>query len=132
MVKRSLSCRDHQFADNIIHLLLGRIDGAPAGTKGVSLFIVPKKKIVHKVLKDNNVITAGEFQKLGQRGYCTSHLVFENSEAWLVGEPNKGLSYMFQMMNEARIATGRMGAGIASAAYYSSLAYAKERPHTGG
>ena len=64
---------------------------------------------------------AGEFQKLGQRGYCTSHLVFENSEAWLVGEPNKGLSYMFQMMNEARIATGRMGAGIASAAYYSSL-----------
>ncbi len=123
-----ISAGDHQYTDNIVHLLLGRIDGAPAGTKGVSLFVVPKKKITDNGLEDNHVITAGEFEKLGQRGYCTSHLVFENSEAWLVGEPNKGLSYMFQMMNEARIATGRMGAGIASAAYYSSLAYAKERP----
>lgn len=123
-----ISAGDHQFADNIVHLLLGRLEGAPAGTKGVSLFVVPKHKITSSGLEDNHVITAGEFEKLGQRGYCTSHLVFENSEAWLVGEPNKGLNYMFQMMNEARIATGRMGAGIASAAYYSSLAYAKERP----
>jgi len=123
-----ISAGDHQFADNIVHLLLGRVDGAPEGTKGVSLFVVPKYKPDNELLEDNHVITAGEFEKLGQKGYCTSHLVFENSEAWLVGEENRGLTYMFQLMNEARIATGRMGAGIASAAYYASLQYAKERP----
>lgn len=124
-----ISSGDQQFVDNIIHLVLARIDGAPAGTKGVSLFVVPKHRITPDGgLEDNHVITAGEFEKLGQRGYCTSHLVFEESEGWLVGEANRGLSYMFQMMNEARIATGRMGAGIASAAYYASLEYAHERP----
>jgi alkylation response protein AidB-like acyl-CoA dehydrogenase len=123
-----ISSGDHQFAENIIHLTLARIDGAPVGTKGVSLFVVPAKKLEGDGLGERQVITAGEFEKLGQRGYCTSHLVFEEAEGYLVGEPHKGLSYMFQMMNEARIATGRMGAGIASAAYYASLAYAKERP----
>jgi butyryl-CoA dehydrogenase len=124
-----ISSGDQQFVDNIIHLVLARIEGAPAGTKGVSLFVVPKKKIAADgSLEDNHVTTAGEFEKLGQRGYCTSHLVFEESEGWLVGEANRGLNYMFQMMNEARIATGRMGAGIASAAYYASLEYAHERP----
>ena len=123
-----ISSGDQQYVDNIIHLVLARIDGAPAGTKGVSLFVVPKKKSEGDALVDNHVITAGEFEKLGQRGYCTAHLVFEESEGWLVGEANRGLSYMFQMMNEARIATGRMGAGIASAAYYASLQYAHERP----
>jgi len=121
-----ISSGDQQYVDNIIHLVLGRIEGAPAGTKGVSLFVVPKTLVDSG--QDNHVITAGEFEKLGQRGYCTSHLVFENSQGWLVGEPNRGLTYMFQMMNEARIATGRMGAGIASAAYYASLQYAHERP----
>lgn len=119
-----ISSGDHQFAENIIHLTLARIEGAPAGTKGVSLFVVPARKGTG----ERQVITAGEFEKLGQRGYCTSHLVFEDAEGYLVGEPHQGLSYMFQMMNEARIATGRMGAGIASAAYYASLNYAKERP----
>ncbi len=124
-----ISSGDHQFAENIIHLVLARVDGAPEGTKGVSLFVVPKFKTgTDGKLIDNQVITAGEFEKLGQRGYCTSHLVFENSEAWLVGEENRGLTYMFQLMNEARVATGRMGAGIASAAYYASLQYARERP----
>ena len=68
---------------------------------------------------------------MGQKGYCTTHIVFGDNEdcrGWLLGESNKGLSYMFQMMNEARIATGRMGTAIASAAYYSSLKYANERP----
>lgn len=124
-----ISSGDHQYADNIIHLVLARLDGAPEGTKGVSLFVVPKFTGTDKAsFKNNHVITAGEFEKLGQRGYCTSHLVFENAEGWIVGEPNKGLLYMFQMMNEARVATGRMGAGIASAAYYASLQYANERP----
>ncbi|MFT6970968.1 MAG: alkylation response protein AidB-like acyl-CoA dehydrogenase [Roseivirga sp.] len=124
-----ISSGDHQFADNIIHLVLARLEGAPSGIKGVSLFVVPKNKIAaNGSLSYNQVIVAGEFEKLGQRGYCTAHLVFEESQGHLVGEANKGLSYMFQMMNEARIATGRMGTGIASAAYFASLEYAKERP----
>lgn len=124
-----ISSGDHQFADNIIHLVLARVNGAPEGTKGVSLFVVPKHKInTSGNLGESQVIVAGEFEKLGQRGYCTSHLAFDDSEGWLVGEENHGLMYMFQMMNEARVATGRMGAGIASAAYYASLQYANERP----
>lgn len=119
-----ISAGDHQYAENIIHLVLARTVGAPAGTKGVSLFVVPRITADGKV----QVTTASEIEKLGQRGYCTSHLAFEGAQGHLVGEENKGLSYMFQMMNEARIATGRMGAGIASAAYYASLQYANERP----
>lgn len=126
-----ISSGDHQYAENFVHLVLARIEGAPAGTKGVSLFVVPKfRPVADGQLVGNDVFTAGEFQKLGQRGYCTTHLVFgENNDcqAWLVGEPNKGLAYMFQLMNEARIATGRAGAAIASAAYYASLQYAHER-----
>lgn len=123
-----ISSGDHQFAENIIHLVLARIEGAPSGTKGVSLFVVPKRKLNGDILGEEQVITASEFEKMGQKGYCTAHLVFEEAEGFIVGEPHKGLNYMFQMMNEARIATGRMGAGIASAAYYASLAYARERP----
>ena len=127
-----ISAGDHQFADNFVHLVLARIEGAPAGTKGVSLFVVPKNRpTTNSGLEPNDVAVAGEFEKMGQRGYCTTHIVFgdnNDSRGWLVGEANKGLSYMFQMMNEARVATGRMGAGIAAAAYYSSLKYANERP----
>lgn len=127
-----ISAGDHQFADNFVHLVLARIDGAPAGTKGVSLFVVPKNRPTQNDgLEPNDVEVAGEFEKMGQRGYCTTHIVFGDngdSRGWLVGEANKGLMYMFQMMNEARVATGRMGAGIAAAAYYSSVKYANERP----
>jgi butyryl-CoA dehydrogenase len=126
-----ISGGDHEYAGNIIHLLLARIEGAPAGTKGISLFIVPKYKISpDQTLENNDVITAGDFQKMGQRGYCTAHLVFgdhDDCAGYLVGEENKGLLYMFQMMNDARIAVGRGGAAIASAAYYASLQYAQER-----
>jgi len=126
-----ISSGDHQYAENFVHLVLARIEGAPAGTKGVSLFVVPKFRLDESKLENNHVTVAGEFDKLGQRGYCTTHLIFgETGECrgWLLGQPNQGLTYMFQMMNEARIATGRMGTGIASAAYYASLQYAKERP----
>ena len=127
-----ISAGDHQFSDNFVHLVLARIDGAPAGTKGVSLFVVPKNRPTsNDGFEPNDVAVAGEFEKMGQRGYCTTHIVFgdhNDSRGWLVGEANKGLSYMFQMMNEARVATGRMGAGIAAAAYYSSIKYANERP----
>lgn len=127
-----ISGGDHEYNENFIHLLLARIEGAPAGTKGISLFVVPKKRIAEDGnLLPNDVITAGDFQKMGQRGYCTAHLVFgENDDcrAWLVGEPHQGLKYMFQMMNDARISVGRGGLSIASAAYHASLQYAKERP----
>lgn len=128
-----ISASDHQFANNFIHLVLARVDGAPAGTKGVSLFVVPQYLVNDdgSLGAYNHVDIVGEFEKLGQRSYCTNHLAFGDSGesiGYLVGEEHKGLNYMFQMMNEARIATGRMGVGIASAAYYASLQYAKERP----
>jgi alkylation response protein AidB-like acyl-CoA dehydrogenase len=126
-----ISGGDNHFSDNIVHLLLARIEGASAGTKGISLFVVPKNRPnADDTLTPNGVFTAGDFQKLGQRGYATTHLVFGDTECrgWLVGEPHKGLNYMFQMMNGARISVGRHGVSIATAAYYASLQYAKERP----
>lgn len=126
-----ISGGDHEYCENIVHLLLARVDGAPAGTKGISLFVVPKNRIVADGLAPNDVQTAGDFQKMGQKGYCTTHLVFgenDDCQAWLVGEENRGLTYMFKMMNEARIGVGRGGVAIASAAYHASLQYANERP----
>lgn len=127
-----ISGGDHEFAENFVHMVLARIDGAPAGTKGISLFAVPKKRINPEGrLVSNDVTTAGEFQKMGQRGYCTTHLIFgekDDCQGWLVGRPNEGLKHMFQMMNGARIAVGRGGAAIALAAYHTSLEYARERP----
>ncbi|WP_299253852.1 acyl-CoA dehydrogenase [uncultured Aquimarina sp.] len=127
-----ISGGDHQYADNFVHLVLARIEGAPAGTKGISLFIVPKKRPDgNGGLVTNDVTTVADFQKMGQRGYCTTHLGFgdaDDCKGWLVGEAHQGLKYMFLMMNGARIAVGRGAAAIATAAYQASLQYAKERP----
>lgn len=126
-----ISAGEHEACENFIHLTLARIKGAPAGTKGISLFVVPKYIEQNGELIYNHVTCAGDFQKLGQRGYATTHLIFGESgitKGFLVGEANKGLSYMFQMMNSARIAVGQTAAAVASAAYYASLYYANERP----
>ncbi len=127
-----ISGGDNNFTENVVHLVLARIEGAPKGTKGISLFVVPKNRpTADGGLEWNDVTTVADFQKLGQRGYCTTHLGFgdkEDCKGWLVGEPHKGLHYMFLMMNAARIAVGRGASAIASAAYYASLAYANERP----
>ncbi len=127
-----ISGGDHQYAENIVHLLLARIEGAPKGTKGISLFVVPKNRPdAHGTLTPNDVTTVADFQKMGQKGYCTTHLGFGDAgdcRGFLVGEPNKGLHYMFMMMNGARIAVGRGASAIASAAYHASLQYANERP----
>ena len=127
-----ISAGDNHFTENVVHLLLARIEGAPAGTKGISLFIVPKNRPDDNgLLEFNDVNTIGDFKKMGQKGYCTSHLGFgdkEDCRGWLVGEENKGLYYMFLMMNAARIAVGRGASAIATAAYHSSLNYANERP----
>jgi alkylation response protein AidB-like acyl-CoA dehydrogenase len=127
-----ISGGDNQFSENIVHLVLARIEGAPKGTKGISLFVVPKNRPKQDgALEYNDVMTIADFQKMGQRGYCTTHLGFGDTDdcrGWLVGEEHKGLNQMFLMMNGARIAVGRGAAAIAMAAYRTSLQYANERP----
>ncbi len=127
-----ISGGDHQAASNFVHLVLARIDGAPAGTKGISLFVVPKyTEGEDGSLTYNNVETISEFEKMGQRGYATVHLVFgEKGDAigHLVGGEGMGLKNMFKMMNGARIDVGMTAASTAAAAYHHSLQYAKERP----
>ncbi len=127
-----ISGGQHEACSNFIHLTLARIEGAPAGVKGISLFIIPKfRPEPDGTLSYNDVYCAGDFQKMGQRGYATTHLSFgdhDDCRAYLVGEPHKGLTYMFQMMNGARISVGQSAASVAMAAYQASLQYAMERP----
>jgi butyryl-CoA dehydrogenase len=127
-----ISAGDYEGVENIVHLVLARIKGAPAGTKGISLFVVPKNRpTAAGALRFNDVTTVADFQKMGQKGYCTTHLFFGDKDdctGWLVGEAHKGLKYMFLMMNGARIGVGRGAAAIATAAYHASLNYANERP----
>jgi alkylation response protein AidB-like acyl-CoA dehydrogenase len=123
-----ISGGDHDAVDNVVHLLLARLKGAPAGTKGISLFVVPKYRLDGS---DNDVTTAGVYGKMGQKNYVAAHLMYgeaDNCEGYIVGQANQGLPYMFQMMNEARIGTGLVAFANASAAYYASLKYCNERP----
>jgi alkylation response protein AidB-like acyl-CoA dehydrogenase len=126
-----ISGGDHNATENVVHLLLARQKGGVKGMKGVSLFVVPKHLPTADGLVDNHVTTAGIYGKMGQKGYVAAHLMYGEqgeTKGYLVGEELRGLNCMFQMMNEARIGTGIMAAGSASAAYYASLQYAKERP----
>ena len=127
-----ISASDHDGVDNIVNLLLARIKGAPAGVKGISLFVVPKfRPEADRPPVRNDILVAGTYHKLGYRGSPICQLSLgENNDCrgTLVGEPHKGLAYMFQMMNEARIDVGLSAAAIASAAYYASLQYTRERP----
>ncbi|MGC8604749.1 MAG: acyl-CoA dehydrogenase, partial [Desulfomonilaceae bacterium] len=127
-----ISAGDHDGADNVIHMMIARIKGAPPGVKGISLFLVPKLRITNDGrLEPNDVTVTTVYHKLGYRGCPITQLSLgENNDcrAYLVGEPNKGLSYMFQMMNEARLGVGMQATAISTAAYYSALEYSKERP----
>lgn len=129
--KTFISAGDHDGVENIVHLMLARIDGAPPGTKGISLFVVPKKRISENgTLESNDVRVAGIYHKLGYRGAPITELSMGDANdcrGYLVGEKHRGLSCMFQMMNEARIGVGLGATAIASAAYYSALEYAKTR-----
>jgi 3-(methylthio)propanoyl-CoA dehydrogenase len=123
---------DHDLTDNIVHLVLARLPDAPAGVKGISLFIVPKTLVGPDgaAAGDNDVVCASLEHKLGIHGSPTAVLVFgEKGGALgeLVGEPNRGLEYMFAMMNEARLNVGVQGLSIADRAYQQALAYARER-----
>jgi alkylation response protein AidB-like acyl-CoA dehydrogenase len=125
-----ISAGDHDAVDNIVHLMLARIEGAPAGTRGISLFVVPRHREERGQLLDNDVQTAGVYHKMGYKGAPIAHLMLGergDCRAELVGEPNQGLNYMFQMMNEARIAVGLNAVSIASAAYGASREYTATR-----
>lgn len=127
-----ISGGQHEGVENFVHLTLARIEGAPAGVKGISLFIIPKfRPNQDGSLEYNDVYCAGDFQKMGQRGYSTTHLSFGDNDdcrGYLVGQPHQGLKYMFQMMNGARISVGQCAASVAMAAYQASLQYCMERP----
>ncbi len=120
---------DHDLTENIIHLVLAKIPGAPNGTKGISLFLVPKFNVNDDgtVGSRNGVNTLSIESKMGIKGSPTCVLNFDNAKGFLIGEENKGLSSMFTMMNLERIIVGIQGLGIAETAYQNSLAYAKER-----
>ena len=126
-----ISAADHDGVENVIHLMLAKIEGAPAGVKGISLFVVPKKRIDdNNNLVPNDVVASGVYHKLGYRGCPIVQLSIgdkNDCRGWLVGEPHNGLKYMFQMMNEARIGVGMGATAMATAAYYASLDYSKSR-----
>lgn len=128
-----ISGGDHELSSNIVHAVLARIEGAPPGVKGISLFICPKFLLNDdgSVGERNDVQLAGLFHKMGGRGQTSTALNFgegEGAVAWLVGEPHQGLKYMFHMMNEARVMVGTSGATLAMCGYQYSLDYARERP----
>ena len=125
-----ISGGDHDLTDNVVHMTLARVRGAPAGIKGVSLFCVPRRRVEGGALVDNDVATTQLIHKIGWRGLPSLALAYGergDCRGWLVGEPHRGIAYMFQMMNEARIMVGMNGVATASVAYHEALAYARTR-----
>ena len=120
---------DHDLTENIIHLVLAKIPGGPTGTRGISLFLVPKFNVNENGIigTRNGVNTLSIESKMGIKGSPTCVLNFDNAKGFLIGEENKGLSSMFTMMNLERIIVGIQGLGIAETAYQNSLSYAQER-----
>jgi butyryl-CoA dehydrogenase len=128
-----ISGGDHPLSENIVHLVLAKLPDAPPGVKGISLFIVPKFLVNDdgSLGARNDVLLAGLFHKMGWRGTTSTALNFGDKGqcvAYLVGKPHHGLSYMFQMMNEARIGVGMGAVMLGYAGYLYSLEYARERP----
>ncbi|MBL4597436.1 MAG: acyl-CoA dehydrogenase C-terminal domain-containing protein [Rhizobiaceae bacterium] len=124
-----ISAGEHDLAENIIHLVLARIEGEPEGTKGISLFIVPKF-----ILKDDgtpgkrNAVSCGAIEKkMGIHANSTCVLNYDEAEGYLIGEKNKGLKAMFVMMNEARLGVGMQGLAISEIAYQNAVEYARDR-----
>ncbi|MFL9824671.1 acyl-CoA dehydrogenase C-terminal domain-containing protein [Rhodoplanes sp. SY1] len=130
-----ISAGEHDLADNIVHLVLARIAGAPNGVKGISLFVVPKLlPAADGTLGDdgapgrrNGVRCGGIEHKMGINGSSTCTIHFDDATGWLVGAPHTGLRAMFTMMNAARLAVGVQGLGLAEASYQGAVAYARER-----
>ncbi len=120
---------EHDLAENIIHLVLARLPDAPEGTKGISMFLVPKFLVNEDgSLGERNGMSCGSIEhKMGIRGASTCVMNYENAKGWLVGEPNRGLHAMFSMMNHERIMVGQQGLSQAEVAYQSAASYARER-----
>lgn len=124
-----ISAGEHDLAENILHLVLARIEGAPQGVKGISLFLVPKFLVNEDgSLGARNGVTCGALEeKMGIHGNATCVLNYDDAIGWLVGEEHKGLRAMFTMMNEARLGVGLQGLSQSEVAYQNALAYAQER-----
>jgi len=124
-----ISSGEHDLSDNIVHLVLARIDGAPAGTKGISLFVVPKFLVnADGSPGTRNGVACGAIEtKMGIHGNATCVMNYDGATGWLVGEENRGLAAMFVMMNEARLAVGVQGLAVSEAACQNAVAYAQER-----
>ncbi|MGR3718343.1 MAG: acyl-CoA dehydrogenase C-terminal domain-containing protein [Thermohalobaculum sp.] len=124
-----ISSGEHDLAENIIHLVLARISGAPEGIRGVSLFVVPKFLVNEdgSLGERNGVVCSKVEEKMGIHGNATCSMDYDGATGWLVGDEHKGLRAMFTMMNEARLLVGMQGLAVASAAYQAAAAYARER-----
>ena len=124
-----ISAGEHDLAANVVHLVLARLPGAPAGSKGISLFVVPKFLVnADGSLGARNAITCGALEhKMGIHGNATCQMNLDGARGWLVGEPHKGLNAMFVMMNAARLGVGTQSLGLTEVAYQNAVAYAKDR-----
>ena len=123
-----ISAGDHDLAENIIHLVLARLPDAPAGSRGISMFIVPKFKVKDGKPGERNNVYAGAIEhKMGIRGSATCVMNFDDAEGYLIGQPHKGLAAMFTMMNAARLSVGVQGLALSERAWQNSLNYARER-----
>ena len=124
-----ISAGEHDFTSNIVHLVLARLPDAPVGSKGISLFVVPKFKVkADGSLGERNPIFCGALEhKMGIHGNATAQINIDGAVGTLVGEPNKGLQAMFVMMNAARLGVGNQSLGLTEVAYQNALAYAKDR-----
>jgi alkylation response protein AidB-like acyl-CoA dehydrogenase len=124
-----ITAGEHDLTDNIVHLVLARLPGAPAGSKGISLFVVPKLRVGRDgVAGERNAVRCGALEhKMGIHGSATCVMNFDGAQGWLVGEPDKGLMAMFTMMNSARLAVGLQGLGLSDRAFQNALRYSRER-----
>ncbi len=124
-----ISAGEHDLTENIIHLVLARTEGAPAGIKGVSLFVVPKRLInANGTLGAQNSVSCGSIEhKMGIHGNSTCVMNYDGATGWLIGEENKGMAAMFVMMNEARLDVAVLGLAQSEVAYQNAAAYAKDR-----
>jgi alkylation response protein AidB-like acyl-CoA dehydrogenase len=124
-----ITAGEHDFTDNIVHLVLARLPDAPAGTKGISMFIVPKFKVDREgKTGERNAVACGSIEhKMGIHGSSTCVMNFDGAQGWMIGQPNKGLNAMFTMMNTARLAVGIQGLGLSERAFQNALRYSRER-----
>jgi alkylation response protein AidB-like acyl-CoA dehydrogenase len=124
-----ITAGEHDLTDNIVHLVLARLPDAPAGSKGISMFIVPKVKVARDgSLGGANAVRCGSIEhKMGIHASATCVMNFDDAEGWLIGEPHKGLMAMFTMMNGARLGVGIQGLGLSERAYQNALRYARDR-----